>query len=65
MINNRVVAVSLTVRFQGSNSPPYVLAGGFGVRCTELSCRLLGGLFLFVACVFFMGEAARKMGEEN
>jgi len=53
MINNRVMAVSLTVRFQGSTSTPCVLAGGFGVRCTELSCRLLGGLFLFVACVLY------------
>ena len=53
VINNRVMAVSLTVRFQGSTSTPCVLAGGFGVRCTELSCRLLGGLFLFVACVLY------------
>ena len=28
VINNRVMAVSL--RFKGSNSTPYVLAGGFG-----------------------------------
>ena len=54
VINNRVMAVSLTVRFQGSNSTPCVLAGGFGARCTELSCCLLWGgggrgeLFLFV-----------------
>ena len=33
VINNRVMAVSLTVRFQGSNSTPCVLVGGFGVRC--------------------------------
>ena len=30
VINNRVMAVSLTVRFKRSNSTPYVLAGGFG-----------------------------------
>ena len=32
VINNRVMAVSLTMRFKGSNSTPYVriLADGFG-----------------------------------
>ena len=32
VINNRVMAVSLTVKFRGSNSTPCVLVGGFGVR---------------------------------
>ena len=54
MINNRVMAVSLTVRFQGSTSTPCVLARGFGIRCTELSCCWLGGLFLSVARVFII-----------
>ena len=66
VINNRVMAVSLTVRFQGSTSTPCVLACGFGVRCTELSCCLLGGLFNSVACVFItwvkqQGKWARKI----
>ena len=30
VINNRVMAVSLTVKFRGSNLTPCVLAGGFG-----------------------------------
>ena len=65
VINNRVMAVSLTVRFQGSNSTHYVLAGGFGATCTELNCCLLGGNCFFSSRAFYMGEATRKMGEEN
>ena len=41
------MAVSLTVRFQESNSTHYVLAGGFGATCTELNCCLLGGTVSF------------------
>ena len=55
MINNRVMAVSLTVRFQGSNSTPCVLAGGFGAGCTELSCCLLEGTVSFRRLRFYMG----------
>ena len=47
VINYRVMAVSLTVRFQESNSTPYVLAGGFGATCTDLNCCLLGGTVSF------------------
>ena len=65
VINNRVMAVSLTVRFQGSTFTPCLLVGGFGDRCTELSCCLLGGTVSFRRLRFYMGEATRKMGEEN
>ena len=63
MINNRVVAVSLTVRFQGSNSTPCVLAGGFGARCTELSCCLLwGGGGGGGSCFFLLGRSNKENG---
>ena len=38
-----------------------MLAGGFGARCTELSCFLLGGTVSFRRLRFYMGEATRKI----
>ena len=55
VMNNRVMAVSLTVTFQGSTSTPCVLAGGIGVTCTELSCCLLGGTVSFRRLRFIYG----------
>ena len=55
VINNRVMAVSLTVTFQGSNSTLCVLAGGLGVTCTELSRCFPGGTVSFRRLRFYMG----------